>query len=144
MVDAGADGPATNGPAPQGDELATIVKGNAPGDKTFEVRALKGCMACKTWSLSTEFGGLQSLANIECRSQVRAMTTGIWARDQDLEGAVEAQRSKVRSPFPLAMTCCRRAHAMACGRSQRPQPPPRVLQPLCARPASLPAMPWRG
>ena len=27
---------------------------------------------------------------------VRAMTTGTWGRDQDLERAVEAQRSKVR------------------------------------------------
>jgi hypothetical protein len=26
--------------------------------------------------------------------EVRAMTTGVWARDQDLEGAVEEQRAK--------------------------------------------------
>ena len=58
MADTGVDGPATNG-----NDNATTVKGKEAGDKTFEVRA---------------------------------MSTGVWARDMDLEGAVEAQRSKVR------------------------------------------------
>ena len=60
MTDGGVDGLATDGHATGGDDLATIVKDKADGDKTFDV-----------------------------------MATGVWARDQDLEAAVEAQRSKV-------------------------------------------------
>ena len=62
-----ADGDATNGHAMNGDDKATIVKGQAAGDSTFEVRA---------------------------------MSTGVWARDQDLEGAVTEQRAKA-SPHGL-------------------------------------------
>ena len=61
----GVDGPAIHGHATQGDDLATIVTDKADGDK------------------------------VRSPFEVRAMATGVWARDQDLEGAVEAQRSKV-------------------------------------------------
>ncbi len=71
----GVDGLATTGHAMEGDDLATIVKDKADGDKAFEVRASM------------------------------TMTTGIWARDQDLEGAVEAQRSKVRLDQSSRLGC---------------------------------------
>ena len=33
--------------------------------------------------------------------EVRAMTTGVWARDQDLEGAVEEQRAKASAHISI-------------------------------------------